>query len=272
MCSVSITRALVASRAVSETGTPRAAVPAPLGAPGVPCAGRSSLCARPAELYWGILLPLPLKSQKSQPCIWGPWCSELLSNNQHQKENQVLNTKRYWISGHTRGLWMLCCTSSPAAPFRIWAVMLWPCGPGRFLYFFLFWHLVTALSVLSNTVDNSTEDKNCLKLKNILKKEEIVFWLRCLPVHINSGQSLHPYKILMVFSAGRLTRHWIPHSGNVWLHDVFIIKFISLECNRASPWLIAQDSCMFRIMPVESNRLMTWFRTYLKRLIDLNIS
>lgn len=150
--------------------------------------------------------------------------------------------------------------------------MLWPCGPGRFLYFFLFWHIVTtAVLALSNTVDNSTEDKNNLKLKDIFKKEETVLRLRSLPVHINSGQSLLPYKSLMVFSPGRLTRHWIPNSGNVWLYGVFIIKFISLECNWASPWLIAQDNCTLRIMPVESNRLMTWFRTYLKTLIDLNI-
>lgn len=151
-------------------------------------------------------------------------------------------------------------------------MILWPRGSGRFLYFFLLWHiLITALLALSNTVDNSNKDKNNLKFKNVFKKEEIVFWLRCLPVHINSGQSLLPYKSL-VFSAGRLTRHWIPNSGNVWLYDVFINEFISLECNQASPWLIAQDSCMLRIMPVESNRLMTSFRTYLKRLIDLNIS
>lgn len=165
-------------------------------------------------------------------------------------------------------------TSSPSASFSILSVMLWPCGPGKFLYFFLFWHIIiTALVFLFNTVGNSTEHKNNLKLKNVLKKEEIAFWLRCLPVHINSGQSLLPYKsLMMVFSAGRLTRHWIPHSGNVWLYDVSIIKFISLECNQASPWLIAQDSCVLRIMPVESNRLITWFTTHPKRLIDLNIS
>lgn len=116
--------------------------------------------------------------------------------------------------------------------------------------------------------------KVALSLK-MLKKENSFYafsWLRYLPVHINSGQSLLPYKSLMVFLSGRLTRHWIPNSGNVWLYDVFIIKFISLEYNRASPQIIVWGSCTLRIMPVESKRLMTWFRTYLERLIELNIT
>lgn len=154
--------------------------------------------------------------------------------------------------------------------------MLWPSGLGRFLCFSLFWQiLITALLALFNTVDSSTEDKSSFKFKNVKKRKHSFYaflWLRCLPVHINSGQSLLPYKSLMVFSSGRLTRHWIPNSGNVRLYDVFIIKFISLEYNRASPWLIVRGSCMLRIMPVESNRLMTWFRTYQERLIELNIT
>lgn len=155
--------------------------------------------------------------------------------------------------------WLAACphTSSSSAVLSILSVMLWPSGPGRFLYFSLFWQVpITALLALFSTVDSSTEGRSSFKFKNVKKRRHSFYaflCLRFLPVHINSGQNLLPYKSLMVFSAGRLTRHWIPNSGNVQLYDVFIIKFISLECNWASPWLIVRGSCMLRIMPVESN-------------------